>query len=255
MTATVIIPTTGSPELRDAVDSVLAQTYPTTCYVVVDGPQYMNKVYELLGDVYTDTRFKICTIPLNVGANGFYGHRVYAAFTHLINTDYVLYLDQDNWFERNHVQTCVEHIEKNKLDWCYSLRNIYSKDSQFICQDNCESLGKWQTYHGVHHVDTNSYCIKTNIAIQLAQVWHGGWGQDRVFLQAISKYFPNYDCTRDYTSNYRVDGGKGSVTADFFINGNKVMNGKYNGDFPWNKKEMSLSASSPGMITIKSKLG
>ena len=90
MTATVIIPTTGSPELRDAVNSVLAQTYPTTCYVVVDGPQYMNKVYELLEDVYTYTRFKICTLPLNVGANGFYGHRVYAAFTHLIDTDYVL---------------------------------------------------------------------------------------------------------------------------------------------------------------------
>ena len=37
MSATVIIPTTGSPELRKAIDSVLKQTYPTTCYVVSDG--------------------------------------------------------------------------------------------------------------------------------------------------------------------------------------------------------------------------
>jgi hypothetical protein len=67
-------------------------------------------------------------------------------------------------------------------------------------------------------------------------VWHGGWGQDRVFLSVISQHFPKWDCTNHYTVHYRVDGGKGSVTADFFENGNKIMNEKYNGVFPWRKK-------------------
>ena len=33
MSATVIIPTTGAPEVRNAIESVLKQTYPTTCYI------------------------------------------------------------------------------------------------------------------------------------------------------------------------------------------------------------------------------
>jgi hypothetical protein len=37
MSATVIIPTTGSPEVRQAIESVLDQSHTTKCYVVVDG--------------------------------------------------------------------------------------------------------------------------------------------------------------------------------------------------------------------------
>jgi hypothetical protein len=33
-----------------------------------------------------------------------------------------------------------------------------------------------------------------------------------------------------------VDGGKGSVNAEFFENGNKIMNEKYNGVYPWRQK-------------------
>jgi hypothetical protein len=160
---------------------------------------------------------------------------VYAAFTHLLDTTYVAYLDQDNWLEPDHIHECVDTIESKKVDWCYSLRNIYKGD-EFVCQDNCESLGKWQTYHGMNHIDTNCYCIKTEVAVKLAQIWHGGWGQDRVFLSAIAQYFPKFECTKTYTANYRVEGNAGSVTPEFFLNGNEVMKQKYNGEFPWQRK-------------------
>jgi glycosyltransferase involved in cell wall biosynthesis len=235
MSATVIIPTTGSPELKDAVGSVLNQTYETKCYVVADGIQHHSKTRLITDDFLSKKNLEKCLLPTNVGANGFYGHRVYAAFTHLINTDYVLYLDQDCWFEPNHVQSCIDTIEKNGLDWSYSLRRIHFKDGDYICNDDCESLGKWQTYHGVNHIDTNCYCIKTSVAIKLAQVWHGGWGQDRVFFSVLSQHFPKFDCTGKYTVNYRVDGNPGSVNAEFFLNGNKIMKQKYNGEFPWIK--------------------
>jgi hypothetical protein len=105
-----------------------------------------------------------------------------------------------------------------------------------VAFDDCESLGIWPTYHGHHHIDTNCYFIKTDVAIKLASVWHGGWGQDRVFLQAITKHFPKFYCTGEYSTCYRVDGGQGSVTAEFFEIGNKIMNEKYNGVFPWRQK-------------------
>ena len=235
MSATVIIPTTGSPELEDAVRSVLNQSYETKCYIVSDGVQHHSKTRIITDNFLERKNLERCFLPINVGANGFYGHRVYAAFTHLIDTDYVLYLDQDCWFDSNHVQSCIETIEKNNLDWSYSLRKVYNKDGEYLCNDDCESLGKWKTYHGVNHIDTNCYCIKTSVAIKLAQVWHGGWGQDRVFLTVLSQHFPKFDCTGEYTLNYKVDGNAGSVNAEFFFNGNEVMNQKYNGVFPWRK--------------------
>jgi hypothetical protein len=112
---------------------------------------------------------------------------------------------------------------------------ITDKNGNYICEDNCESLGKWPSYHGNYHIDTNNYCIPTQTAIRLASVWHGGWGQDRVWYHTLSTHFKNYSCTKEYTVNYRVDGNPGSVNAEFFKNGNKIMHEKYSGIFPWNK--------------------
>lgn len=237
MSATVIIPTTGSPELRKAVQSVLEQSYETKCYVVADGVQSHSKTRIITDDFLDRKNLERCYLPLNVGANGFYGHRVYAAFTHLIDTEYVLYLDQDCWLEPDHVQKCIDTIKFMGTDWSYSLRKICDKDGNFLVNDDCESLGKWPVFSGdYNHIDTNCYCLKTEIAVKLASVWHGGWGQDRVFLSVLAKHFPNFDCTLDYTVNYRVAGNAGSVKPEFFIHGNKIMNDKYNGELPWQKK-------------------
>ena len=239
MTATVIIPTTGDAPVHEAIKSVLNQTYDTKCYVVCDGPEFVYAVKNHIKQFESHPKYKnivLCNLPINVGAKGFYGHRVYAAFTHLIDTEYVMYLDQDNWLANTHVELCIKTIQRRNLDWCYSLRQVHNKVGDFICFDDCESLGKWQTYHGINHIDTNSYCLKTSVAISLASAWHGGWGQDRVFLQAVTKHYPKWDCTNEYTTHYRVDGGKGSVNADFFINGNEVMLKKYDGKYPWRQK-------------------
>ena len=234
MKATVIIPTTGTPELHDALKTALSQNQ-TKVYVVCDGDKYRGRVKPIVDEYAGLPHLNVCYLPINVGADGFYGHRIYAAFTHLIDTPYVLYLDQDCSFQSHHVQSCIQTIEEKNLDWCYALRQIYDKEGNFVCNDDCESLGKWQTYHGVNHIDTNCYCLKTETAIKLAQVWHGGWGQDRVFLSAVAQYFPKFDCTGEYTVNYKVDGNPGSVNAEFFHHGNEVMNKKYNGVFPWRK--------------------
>lgn len=233
MTATVIIPTTGAATLEQAVASVISQTYPTRCYVVVDGQANYDKADAVLSQFGTEVQ--VARLPENVGANGFYGHRIYAAFTHLVNTEYVCYLDQDNWFEPTHCESAVKTIKDLDLQWTYNLRNIYQGDD-FVCRDDCESLGKYMSYHGVNHVDTNSYFLKTQLVLQLSSVWHGGWGQDRVFYSVISDWLKKYECTGEYTLNYRVAGNSGSVTADFFLNGNQIQHKKFNGNFPWQKR-------------------
>ena len=90
-TATVVISSTGSDTLSDAIGSVLTQTHrKTTVWVVVDGPEFADKA-KTITDRYP--LVKTMVLPENTGAQGFYGHRIYAATSFLINTDYVLFLD------------------------------------------------------------------------------------------------------------------------------------------------------------------
>jgi glycosyltransferase involved in cell wall biosynthesis len=234
--ATVIIPTTGTDTLVKCIESVLTQTYPTLAYIVIDGFQYKEKVSEILYSMDLDEKdWVTLTIPQNIGSGGFYGHRVYAGVSHFVNSDYVLYLDQDCFLDEDHVESAINTIETNNLDWCYSLRKIVDKKGEYVCNDDCESLGKWNPVMQYNHVDTNCYCIKTSIATKICQVWHGKWGQDRVFYSAMSQHFPNFDCSGKYTLNYRIEGNEGSVRPEFFEQWNQRVDELYNGKLPWRK--------------------
>jgi hypothetical protein len=143
-------------------------------------------------------------------------------------------LDEDNWFEPCHIEKLVKKIEEGN-DWAYSLRKIYDKDGKYICDDNCESLGKWPVYFNdsVFHIDTSCFAVRRDIAVRVGHSWYGQWGADRQFFSAISKAFPKFDCTNAHTACYRLDGNPNSVNKDFFDQGNEVNEKKYHGQFPW----------------------
>lgn len=227
--AVVLIPTTGAATLRQAVQSVNAQSVPTRAYVVCDGQAHQEAVQAQLQGLQAT----LCVLPLNVGAGGFYGHRIYAAFAHLVQEDHVLFLDQDNWFEPDHVERCLERITQRGLHWAYSLRKVCAPDGRFLLNDDCESLGRWPAFTGDHLIDTSCYCIRREVLVQLAHVWHGGWGQDRVFAQTLMQHVPGFDCTRAYSLNYRLGSTPGSVTEDFFRQGNRQMRARLDKRLPW----------------------
>lgn len=231
--AAVIIATTGVPEVKQAIESVLAQTHVMTrVYAVVDGPEYASRFEHATCGIESD-RVQVTVLKENVGGGGFYGHRIYAAFSHLVNADYVLYLDHDNWFDPDHVASAVDTIESGTLDWCYALRKICDKSGTHLMNDDCESLGKWTGWKDAPLIDSSAYCLRQPVAVQIASCWHNGWGADRIVFAALSQYFPKFDCTGGYSVNYRLDGNPGSVTKDFFEQGNAVMRRRYPAAFPW----------------------
>lgn len=236
---TVITPTVGAAKLADAISSVCSQTYKNIEHLlVVDGEDYKEKACELAvsakGNLPT-----VLTLPHNTGANGFNGQRIYASIPHLVNSDYVFFLDEDNWYEPDHVATLVETIEKNKLDWAYSLRKIYTPDKKYIADDNCESLGKWPIYFThddpQYLIDTSAFAFKREFIQKACHLWHSGaWGEDRRFFYAI-KDITKWDTNYKHTLCYRVDNNPQSVNGDFFIEGNKKQLEHYNGELPWLK--------------------
>lgn len=237
---TVITPTIGSPKLEDAIRSVQAQTYSNINHLlVVDGEQYKNAVY----DVVLETAGNLPTIqvlPYNTGKTGgsFYGHRIYAGVPHFLNDDYIFFLDEDNWYEEDHVASLVEVLDRGN-DFAYSLRKIFNPDKSYVADDNCEALGKWPIYFShedpQYLVDTSAFAFNRKFLQQTCHHWHHGWGGDRYYLYNAFRYNPKWDTNRKHTLCYRLDGNPGSVNADFFIKGNEEQMKHYNGELPWLK--------------------
>jgi glycosyltransferase involved in cell wall biosynthesis len=220
--------------------------------MVIDGPEFADAC-EMVASKFLDQRLRIFCLPENTGGGGFYGHRIYAAVGHLINTDYVLLLDQDNWMSPNHVSSLITAIETNGWQWAHSLRSIHDRDGQYLTDDNCESLGRWPIYLSDQHhlVDTSCYCIKREVFQQISGAWHWGWGGDRRFLGAISQHFPSWGTSGLYTLNYRLDGNPNSVNQQFFDNGNAVMAQRYPAGFPWLEvRKTAISQISSGSTVI-----
>lgn len=249
MKVAIVTPTIGSEYLTDCLKSVQAQTYDNiTHYIFVDGEQHHIDVQM---ESLKFPKVKTVILEENVG-KGWYGHRVYAACSFLVNADVICYLDEDNWFDADHVEKLVEVIKRGN-DWAYSLRKIVDKNGNFICNDNCESLGKWPVYFDekVFHIDTSSFAVKRDVAVRVGHSWYGQWGADRQFFQTLSKHFKKFGCTNETTLNYRLDGNENSVKEQFFIEGNKVNSEKYGGKFPWNEKEKIIGYLGPNIVLVE----
>ena len=247
MKIAVITPTIGSQYLKQCLESVDKQIYQNlTHYIFIDGCQYEPKVKELIRE-FPKTRY--VELEENVG-KGWYGHRVYAACSFLVNADVICYLDEDNWYEPCHIQKLVDKIQAGN-DWAYSLRKIYNKEGVYLCEDNCESLGKWPVYFNkeVFHIDTSSFAIKRDVAVRIGHAWYGQWGADRQFFYNLKQSFPNFACTNNHTLCYRLDGNPNSVTQEFFEKGNEVQKQNYDEDFPWKIKRHSLQVA-PGISVL-----
>lgn len=250
MKVAVVTPTIGSEHFTQCIESVQNQTYTNLVhYVFIDGENHFDKV--LAQGVKKDQKYPIKSIGMqeNVG-HGWYGHRVYAACSFLVNADIICYLDEDNWYEPNHVANLVKVIESGNA-WAYSLRKIYDKQGNFVCEDNCESLGKWPVFFDekINHIDTSSFAIRRDVAVQIGHAWYGKWGADRQFYSALKQYFPQYDCTNDNTLCYRLDGNANSVNKDFFEHGNAETLKLYNGEYPWKNKNRNIQIA-PGITIV-----
>lgn len=247
MKVAVVTPTIGSEYLKQCINSVDKQTHENlTHYIFADGSEHFDKVNKQLEGA---SKAKLVWLEENVG-KGWYGHRVYAACSFLVDADIICYLDEDNWIEPNHIEKIVGKIKEGN-DWVYSLRKIFDKNGQYICEDNCESLGKWPVYFtpDAYHIDTSCFGIKRDIAIHVGHSWYGQWGADRKFFNALKQNFPKYDCTNDFTVCYRLDGNPNSVTKEFFEQGNETNNQKYNGKFPW-KNGTKILDIGPGIKLV-----
>lgn len=211
-TITVLTPTIATPELGNAVWSVARQELPPNTelrhIVVADGKRYENaardialKAWEGVGNTP-----KVYAVPDNTGANGWNGHKIYAHFAQLLDTDYLCLLDEDNTFEPNHVASLLPIAQRHGFAW--SLRKVYTKGGERLGVDHKESVGRWvRSGEGEPYilVDTSCWMLRRDTVKHLAHFLEP-WSGDRRFTHAMDARFEgltrgcSYLATMNYTA-------------------------------------------------------
>lgn len=241
---TVITATTGKPHVVNCIDSVNNQTYSNVKHLIfADGPESAIRLRAFDKSTFAKVP-SIIELPYPVGNNQWNGHRMYGAGTFLApeESDYIIFLDDDNTIDPDHISSLMELIQKKKLDWAFSFRKIVDANGEFICNDDCESLGHWSSVLHEHDkfIDVNCYLMSRNIALAIAPVWYRKFRQqgqmeiDRAISYLLmEKIESNFDTTYKYSVNYKVGNSALSVQKEFFIAGNRAMLEKHNGRLPW----------------------
>lgn len=240
---TVVTPTTGAKYLSKCIASVQNQTYKHIQHLVyIDGKKHLDKVADIVKNVdHTNKPLDIIPLPYSTGENRFNGHRIYGSAPFLCKGEFICFLDEDNWFAENHIESLMETIKGKQ--WAFSLRKIVDENDEFVCNDDCESLGKYPSILNEqdYFVDVGCFFLSRDVALQTSQIWYrkarepGVPEVDRFLTHVLRSNNLSYECSGKYSLNYRAGNTERSVKKEFFLQGNEVMKQKYNGELPWKK--------------------
>lgn len=225
----VITPSIGAATLWRCAASVADQSLGNVRhYIFVNGEANRAAVEQALGEHLPNVT--LLQLPELTGQNGVNNHRIYGAAPFLVNADYVAYLAEDNFYEPGHLSSMVAVADHHQLDWIYSLRNIVSNGGEFICEDNCDSLGFWGSWPSVEsQIDPSCYLLSHNVALEATAIWNrtGNSPDNLEPEKALCRWLISHETkgftTGAYTVNHRLGGGANSPAAKYYRYGNAEM--------------------------------
>ena len=233
LSVAVVTSTQGRSTITKAIQSVKDQTRKATHYVFIHGAEYSDKTIPHLAD---DT--VAVHLPRANGGGGYGMAPVFALAPFAITEDVIFYLDDDNWYEPDHIESLVEMIEKHDLGWAYSLRKIVDNEGSFICEDNCESLGMQLNSDNQYLVDNSCYAVRTDVARRHSHAWYVPIVSDRSFQAELMRARVPTGTTGKHSVNYRLSAdGTGGMTAEKFLHNNEFME-ITRPDFNWTRKQI-----------------
>ena len=176
----VIVPTVLRPGLKAALQSVFQQSHKGRIQILVG-------VDKVQGD--PGILDEICLgRPANVVLQVYYpgystsarhgglssawdGGVLRCILTHLANARYVAYLDDDNWWQRDHLSRLLKAIRK--ADWAYALRwFVHPVSMQPVCIDDWESVGPDRGVFPNGFVDPNCLMFDKLACESVIQYWN-----------------------------------------------------------------------------------
>lgn len=235
ISAAVITSSIGRAELRQSIESVRAQTHKARHYVFVNGEKWHESAREVLRD-YPE----VCAVYLPE-ETGDYGMGpsmadVFVSAPYLTRADWVFFLNDDDFYDPNHIESILAHAKVHDLKWAYSLRKFVDKDGSLICDDDWNSLGYWPCLAeaGEYLVDNSCFAVSRTIAQKMGPAWtFVPYVADRCFLAALKHTGEPYGCTGLSTVNYRIGTGTAESDAGAYLKCAETARSLFPDGFPW----------------------
>jgi len=201
----IVIVTIARKNLLRSVRSVFAQKYSGKIQVLVgidiDIYNQSKLIYQTLINecpenivlTWIDLGYSTSVRHSGIHAS-FYGGSLRTAMSFLANSEYVVYLDDDDWFLENHVSSMLEIIKDHVWAFSYS----YYADgntSTPLCVDEIESVGVSQ---GVYAKKFGGFVRPSGLTLNklktmhLLHIWSMslskyGDGEDRLIFEHLRK--------------------------------------------------------------------
>jgi hypothetical protein len=182
---TVVTATMGRKSLARAMKSVVraAQVLdlPVVHLLVVDGPECLPSVQATVAAQARAelVQVQILAVPLKTGRKG---ATCKAIGSLIARSTYVSYLDDDNWYRRDHLRKCTELLDRHpRVQWLHSGVWVVADESCEEPDENvaglpdiCESLGllRSASYLPFENTsDTNCLVLRAEVARGVAYHW------------------------------------------------------------------------------------
>lgn len=149
----VCIPTyNGGKYLQEALDSVKNQTYQNI-EVIISDDSSKDQTLKICEQLKKEASFPVHIFshkPTGIGAN--WNHCIEKA-----NGDYIKLFFQDDFLEKNCIETMMEHLLKNNLHIVVSKRSIIDENSQPIISG--EWYGKYNDLQELADISVNQFKV------------------------------------------------------------------------------------------------
>lgn len=149
----VCIPTyNGGKYLQEALDSVKNQTYQNI-EVIISDDSSKDQTLKICEQFKKEASFPVHIFshkPTGIGAN--WNHCIEKA-----NGDYIKLFFQDDFLEKNCIETMMEHLLKNNLHIVVSKRSIIDENSQPIISG--EWYGKYNDLQELADISVNQFKV------------------------------------------------------------------------------------------------
>lgn len=142
--------------LQRCIDSVRAQTYPCTHYLVADG--HRNPVVGR--DLPTQRHI---TLPIAHGDYGGVARTIGSLRAATDGFDAIAWLDADNWYRPEHIESMCRRLEAAGKPLCAAWRTLHRPDGSEMPLDPDQELRG-------EHVDTNCWLV-ARPAFALLTAW------------------------------------------------------------------------------------
>jgi glycosyltransferase involved in cell wall biosynthesis len=216
----VVVPTTLRGSLFRAVASVFDQDFRGRIQILIgiDVPAGDAAILRRLA-ARCPENCSVTSLDLgystSVAHGGVYPNRYSGALRTILsyaaNSDYVAYLDDDDWWHPEHLRSLLAAIDGK--DWAHSLRWFADAETGWpICEDEWDSLGPGKGINAEKFggfVSTSNLLLNKHACHFVFPYWamspfQDGTGEDRLVFAALSKLEKNGGASNRHTCFYSI---------------------------------------------------